>query len=168
VEPAATGDEHRDVVSGADERAYDVACGEDLLEVVEDEQRPATAQEVDEADDGIASAAIGQAELLGDRRSDELGLGDRAEGHEPDPVRRPRARAGRDGEPRLARAAGPVGQEPPLVDQAEDLVDLGLPSEKVVSWVQQVRRHIERPQRREGRRQVVHDELAEHLGRSSP
>ena len=57
---------------------------EEVLEVIEDEQRGAVAQGGDDAVGKRRAGGVVDADRVGDRGQDEVGVPERCEGHEPD------------------------------------------------------------------------------------
>ena len=107
--------------------------GDDLLEVVEDEQHAAIRDVLRQPLGSAAAGPVCEAQLLGDRGGDELGLGDRRELDEEHAVGMVVQRSGRNlqAESRLAGAArAGEGQQAAAPQQVEHLADLSLAPEE--------------------------------------
>ena len=162
----AAGHDDRQLGRRAQEVGDDRRPGDDLLEVVEHEQRAAVAEVLlDPVDRGTLGRE--QAERRGDRGGDEVGVGDRRQRHEPravrvalDAVARQRQR-----EPRLARPAGPgERQQARPVEQRRRLVDLRAADEGGELRRQVVGREVERAERGERRLEARRLDLVQPLG----
>ena len=143
----------------------DRGARDDLLEVVEHQQRGAVLEVVLHAIDGRPLRGE-QPDGRGDRRRHEVRIGHRRERHEPravgvpvDAVARERQR-----QPRLARAAGAgERQQPRPVQQRHRAVDLGPPDERRQLGRQVVGREIERLERGKRGLQTVGLDLVQPL-----
>ena len=168
MERGAARRQDRQLRRAGQELADDGRRGAELLEVVEDEQDAPAGEVIDESIDRRSSAAIRQAQHLGDRRRHERRIRDGLERDEPDAVRKgfcaPRGEL--EAEPRLAGAArSGQGQEASPAEQRSGLVELLLPADKSRELGGQVVRScVERTDRRKVRSQPVDDELAQTLG----
>ena len=145
------GDDHRQLGRRAQEVGDDRRPGDDLLEVVEDEQRVAVAEVLLDAVDRRPLRRE-QAERAGDRGRHEVRVRHGRERHEPGAVRVPLDAVARQGQ-RQPRLAGPAGarerQEARPVEERHGVVDLPAPDEaRELRW-QVVRRQVEGPERRE-------------------
>ena len=136
-----------------------------LLEVVEHEQRPAGAQRLDEALERRPSAGKRHPDRLRDGRRQQHRLRYRRERHEVHPVGKSVRDVGRElqGHPGLAGSArAGQRQQPRPIQQADRLRDDRLaPDEARDLHGQVVRRRVERPRRREVVAEALDDELRE-------
>ena len=163
MEDGAARHDRLDVRGGAQQVGDDRGRGDDLLEVVEDEQEALVAQPVGERFLDRATAALGDAERTRDARCDEHRIADRLERHEEDAVRevvrRPRRELER--QPRLAGPARPgQRQQPGPRQQPGRRLELRVaPDERRQLGRQVVRPGVERAERREVGREAVGDDL---------
>ena len=103
----AAGDQRREAGARGQQGGEGGAGGHDVLEVVEDQQRPALPQVGGQPLGQGPTAHLAQPQRLRDRGQDKAGLAQGVEGHEPDAVREVRGdlRGDVQGEPGLADAA---------------------------------------------------------------
>ncbi len=140
----------------------------DLLEVVEDQKELLAAQVVDQHVQHRAIGVLAEAQRAGDRRHDQLGIGDRRQRHEPGAVRQCLLHRGGDLD-REAGLAGPTGpgerQQPRPLEQPADLGDLGLATDEGRELGRDVAdARVLGPRRREVRGEVLEDQLREVFG----
>ena len=172
AEALARGGQHRDPGCLLDDLGQELRALDEVLEVVEDEERRPPVQEVQELLSGGEAAERHvdlELERCGHRRGQEVGRSHRDERNEVDPVLvaiEP-ARGRLDGESRLAHAArSDEGQEAAgrVVEEAVDRGQLVGPADERRPRGRQVgAAGLERPQRRELGRQPVDLELEDPL-----
>ena len=142
---------------------------DELLEVVEHQQRRAGAQAPRHG--LLGRAGVGDAQRRGDRRDQRAGVADAGKRHQPDTALEGRQQAlGRGhGQPRLARATQPDDRDQPLLagQHVPERGELGLTTDEPPGIGGEVRRaHRLGPQRREvARTPVVVYQQPEALGR---
>jgi hypothetical protein len=164
---AAARHEHDELRGCAQQLAHQRGGIGELLEVVQDEEEPPATKVLAEGGHRVQAAAVGEAELMGDRSRDELRVPDGAERHEEDPIGEGVCHAGGHLE-RQPGLAGPARsgerEEPRLADERRHLAELALAAQEAGDLRGQVvRRGIERPERREVRREAGNDELLDVL-----
>ena len=145
------------------------AAGQEVLEIVEDEQHALVPQVFSDDVAHIAAGHFGEAEGTGDGRKDKRGVGERAERHREHAMREvvKELRGRSEREARLSDAAGAdEGDELDVITdhQRSELGELALPPNGLGPQRRQVvRAALETPQRRELGDQIGVDELEELL-----
>ena len=128
VERRAAGDEQRQAGCIREQPAEHRRCVEQVLEVVEHDERPPAAQRGDEDFQGSAVGPLDQAERADDRRRDEVGVADWGEVDEHHAARELCVETcrGLDREPRLARPGRSRQRQKTHVRFAQQRADLPL------------------------------------------
>ncbi len=169
AERGSTADDHFQLRARLEKRRREARrLGQQLLEVVEDQQDLLVRQVLRHGVQRHTVRGQGQAQRLRNGRGDDRGIADGRQGHEVHAVGELLARLGRDlqAEPGLADSArSRQGQEPRALQQLSRLGDHLEPADEAG----QLRREVvgcavERAQRRKRRRHAVDDELVKALG----
>jgi len=167
--------QQRDLRRSLDDRPEQTRAVDQVLEVVEHQQRGPLREIVEKLllrREAAVRAVHRELDRLGDSRRQELGRRHRDERDEMHAVRVALDPAGGslEREPRLARAARPDESEQVaagILEQPVDLVELSRPSHEGRSWRGQVlHSRLERLQKREVARQPVDLELVDALRRA--
>ena len=175
VEPLPRRRQELDVRGALDHLAQKSGALDEMLEVVEHEQRRALAEVVEQLvlrREAAVRAVEGELDRLGEGGREEVRRGDGRERDEVDAVRVAvdAARGGLEGEPGLARAARPDEREQAalgILQQPVDRFELRRPADERRSWQREVLHpRLERLQQRELARQAVDLELVDALGRA--
>ncbi len=138
-QPGAAGDQRLEAGAGAQQIGQVCARGENLLEVVQDQQHLAVAQRGLQGRQRWLTARVAQAECGGDGGHDQIGIGDGRQPHQAHPVgeRIRHRRADGQGEARLANTAG-TGQRHQAYGVAPQQVphgrDVTVPADEGREW----------------------------------
>ena len=163
MQDGAAGHDRLDVRRGAEQIGDDRSGRDDLLEIIEDEQKSFVAQPVGERLGDRSRAPLGDADGRGDPRRDQHRVTDGLERDEEDAVGEVVRSAGRQLQ-RQARLPGPArageGEQPGRGEQSGRLGELGVAADEGGQLGGEVvGSRVERPQRRELGRQAIAEDL---------